>query len=77
MISIFIAIGIGENDEIFSTLYGSKIISIKQIILLATIFAITGAIFLGEGMSITVGKNILEIEITQAIVTTILISITI
>ncbi|MHA1804501.1 MAG: inorganic phosphate transporter [Promethearchaeota archaeon] len=77
IISIFIAIGIGANDETFSTLYGSKILSMRQILLLATIFAITGAIFLGEGVSKTVGKNILEIEITHAVVITILISTTI
>lgn len=80
IISIIISFGIGANDETMAPLYGSRILKMKQILILAAIFAITGALFLGEGVAKSVGDNILELGyessgISQnAVVMTILIS---
>ena len=73
IIVIIIAFGIGGNDETFAGIYGSRILNMKQIMILATIFAITGALLLGEAVSKTVGKGIL-VNLDDAIVITILIS---
>ncbi len=73
VIVIIIAFGIGGNDETFAGIYGSRILNMKQIMILATIFAITGALILGEAVSKTVGKGIL-VNLNNAIVITILIS---
>jgi phosphate/sulfate permease len=82
IISIIISFGIGANDETMAPLYGSRILKMKQILILAAIFAITGALFLGEGVAKSVGDKILLLEeyygssgISQnAVVMTILIS---
>lgn len=80
ILSIVIAIGIGANDETMAPLYGSRILNMKQILILATIFAILGALLLGEGVAKSVGSDILlldyeDTDITQdAVVMTILIS---
>jgi len=74
ILSILIAIGIGANDETFSVVYGSKILTMKQILILAVILAIAGAILLGEGVAKTVGNSILNVEVNEAIVITILLS---
>ncbi|MFX0039721.1 MAG: inorganic phosphate transporter [Promethearchaeota archaeon] len=73
VIAIIIAFGIGANDETFAGLYGSRILNMKQILILATIFAIAGAFILGEAVSKTVGDDIL-LTIDYAMVITILIS---
>lgn len=73
IISIVIAFGIGANDETFSGIYGSRILNMKQILILATIFAILGAIILGEAVSKTVGKGIFP-DVTYEVVITILVS---
>ena len=73
VIAIIIAFGIGANDESFAGLYGSRILNMKQILILASIFAIAGAFILGEAVSKTVGDNILTF-VTNPIVITILIS---
>jgi len=80
IISIIISFGIGANDETMAPLYGSRILNIKQILILAAIFAIAGALLLGEGVSKSVGDKILLLDyeasgINQnAVVMTILIS---
>ena len=73
VIAIIIAFGIGANDETFAGLYGSRILKMKQIMILASILAITGAFILGEAVSKTVGNDIL-LSIDDGIVITILIS---
>ncbi|MFX1418383.1 MAG: inorganic phosphate transporter [Promethearchaeota archaeon] len=73
VIAIIIAFGIGANDETFAGIYGSRILNMKQILILATIFAILGAFILGEAVSKTVGDDII-LSIDNAIVITILIS---
>jgi len=80
IISIIISFGIGANDETMAPLYGSRILSMKQILILAAIFAIAGAVLLGEGVAKSVGDKILLLDygslgINQdAVVLTILIS---
>ncbi|MHA2181438.1 MAG: inorganic phosphate transporter [Promethearchaeota archaeon] len=80
IISIVISIAIGANDETMAPLYGSRVLNMKQILILAAIFAILGAVFLGEGVAKSVGGGILLIDyvatgISQnAVVLTILIS---
>ncbi|MFX0018803.1 MAG: inorganic phosphate transporter [Promethearchaeota archaeon] len=76
VISIIISFGIGANDETMATLYGSKTLNMKELLILATIFAILGALILGKGVSETVGNNLLstEVVVTTSIVLTILIS---
>ena len=74
VISIIIAFAIGANDETFAVSFGSKTLTMKQILILATIFAITGAVLLGEAVSKTVGKGVLSIDLTDAITITVLIS---
>ncbi|MFX0070904.1 MAG: inorganic phosphate transporter [Candidatus Hermodarchaeota archaeon] len=74
LISVLIAFAIGANDETFSTIYGSKFLNMKEVLILAVIFAIMGALLLGRAVSETVGNNILYIEITPEVVITILIS---
>jgi phosphate/sulfate permease len=74
IIAVVIAFGIGANDETFAGIYGSRILNMKFILILATIFAITGALSLGEAVSKTVGKGILQVNLDDAIVITILVS---
>ncbi len=74
IISIIISFGIGANDETMATLYGAKTLTMKELLILATIFAIFGALLLGNAVSETVGKDLLAFEVSNAIVLTILIS---
>ena len=80
IISVIISFGIGANDETMAPLYGSRILNLKQILILAAIFAIAGAVLLGEGVAKSVGDKILLLDyessgINQnAVVMTILIS---
>ena len=74
VISIIISFGIGANDETMATLYGSKTLTMKEVLILAVIFAILGAVFLGNAVSETVGKDLLSFTVTNAVVLTILIS---
>ncbi|MHA1454881.1 MAG: inorganic phosphate transporter [Promethearchaeota archaeon] len=62
VISIIISFGIGANDETMAPLYGSRILNMKQILILAAIFAIGGALLLGEGVSKSVGDKILLLD---------------
>jgi len=73
ILSVIIAFSIGANDETFSGIYGSRILNMKQILILAVIFAIAGALILGEAVSKTVGKGIIS-DMSYSIVITILIS---
>ena len=80
IISVVIAVAIGANDETMAPIYGSRILNMKQILILAAIFAILGAVFLGEGVAKSIGGDILTLDyiatgISQnAVVFTILIS---
>ncbi len=74
IISIFISFAIGANDETFATIYGSRTLTMKELLILGSILAIAGAFILGRGVSETVGKDLLTFEVSYSIVLTILIS---
>ena len=76
IISILISFGIGANDETFATVYGSRILSMKWILIIGVVLGIAGTLILGGGVSKTVGEGILSdsIVLTDAIVLTILTS---
>ena len=74
IISIIISFGIGANDETMATLYGSKTIKMKELLILATILSILGAVLLGSAVSKTVGKDLFSFEIEYSMVLTVLIS---
>jgi len=74
IISIIISFGIGANDETMATLYGSKTIKMKELLILATILSILGAILLGSAVSKTIGENLFSFEIEYSMVLTVLIS---
>ncbi|TXT57969.1 MAG: Sulfate permease CysP [Promethearchaeota archaeon] len=72
--SVFIAFSIGANDETFSTVHGSRTLKMKEILVLTTILAVLGAFLLGRSVSETVGKELLNVEVNDALALTILIS---
>ena len=74
VISIIISFGIGANDETMATLYGSKTLKMKELLILATILSILGAALLGSAVSKTVGENLFSFEIDYSMVLTVLIS---
>ena len=80
IISIIIAFGIGGNDETMAPIVGARILTMKQVLIIAFILALAGALILGEGVASSVGGKILNINyetsgISQdAVVITILIS---
>ena len=80
IISIIISFGIGANDETMAPLYGSRILNMKQILIVASVFAIAGAFLLGEGVAKSVGESLLLLDYAnpdisqEAVVLTILIS---
>ncbi|MCJ7651268.1 MAG: anion permease [Candidatus Lokiarchaeota archaeon] len=74
VISIIISFGIGANDETMATLYGSKTLKMKELLILATILSILGAVLLGSAVSKTIGENLFSFEIDYSMVLTVLIS---
>jgi len=74
IISVLISFAIGANDETMATIYGSRTLRMREILILAVIFAILGAFFLGGSVSETVGRDLLFFPIDNPVVLTILIS---
>ena len=74
IISVLISFAIGANDETMATVYGSRTLKMREILILAVIFAILGAFFLGGSVSETVGKDLLFFPVDNPVVLTILIS---
>mgnify|MGYP001174351299 CR=1 FL=1 len=62
--SFFAAMGIGANDAAnsFATSIGSKSLTLKQVIVLATIFEAAGAILMGGHVTKTIRKGIANYE---------------
>jgi len=74
IISVLISFAIGANDETMATIYGSRTLKMREILILAVIFAILGAFLLGGSVSETVGKDLLFFTVSNSVVLTILIS---
>ncbi len=65
VIGFYVAWNIGANDAANSmaTSYGSKALTLKQIIVIASILEFTGAVFFGKKVTHTIAKGIVPIEL--------------
>ena len=66
--SFFDACGIGSNDlaNSFGTTYGSKVLTVTQIIILASIFEFSGALLLGSPVTNTLAGSISNVTFFKA-----------
>lgn len=66
--SFFDACGIGSNDlaNSFGTTYGSKVLTVTQIIILASIFEFSGALLLGSPVTNTLSGSISNVTFFKA-----------
>lgn len=66
--SFFDACGIGSNDlaNSFGTTYGSKVLTVTQIVILASIFEFSGALLLGSPVTNTLAGSISNVTFFKA-----------
>ncbi|CAG2116415.1 unnamed protein product, partial [Medioppia subpectinata] len=65
IIAFFLAFGVGANDvaNSFGTSVGSKVLTLRQACILATIFEIAGSMTMGYAVSSTIRTKMIDIDI--------------
>ncbi len=79
ILMLALAFGIGANDETMATLVGSRSIKTKYAIILGSVLAFVGVIFLSEQVGKTIGENLLgeNVEYNNFMLFAIIVSTTI
>ena len=67
IVAFILAFGVGANDvaNSFGTSVGSRVLTLRQACILASIFEVAGAVLLGYNVSETVRKGIIDVTLFQ------------
>ncbi|MFX1513943.1 MAG: inorganic phosphate transporter, partial [Promethearchaeota archaeon] len=77
IIAFIVAFAIGTNDETMSPAVGAGVFSVGLAVALGAVINLTGALFLGEGVSKKVGKGLSEDPLSTEMIIAILLSMAI